>query len=202
MSASERTETDAALPDLPEHARSTVWAGIMLLVAIEATVIGSLVVSYFFLRVHALAWPPAGIEPPSLGWPIAQEACLFAAVVPARVAERAIRRDDRARIRVAIVIMGVLLAGYVTAKSIEIAQTPYSWSVHAYGSIMWTISGYVLGHGIVALLGAIAVFLLASTGRLRGGRREAVPSLALYVYFLAASSVVTFVTQVVSPRLS
>ena len=54
------------LPNLVSGSRAPVWWGIVLLLTIEATVFGTIIASYYYLRMGEPQWPPAGVPDPEL----------------------------------------------------------------------------------------------------------------------------------------
>src|SRR5919199_965929 len=73
------------------------WWGMAMLVATEATLFGTLISTYFYLRFQAVEWPPPGIEPPSVPLPLSLTGGLVATSVPFLLAVRAARGARRAR---------------------------------------------------------------------------------------------------------
>jgi len=53
--------SSAAAPVERQVARPNGWWGMAVFVATEATLFGTLIGSYFYLRFHAVEWPPAGV---------------------------------------------------------------------------------------------------------------------------------------------
>jgi cytochrome c oxidase subunit III len=191
----------ARLPPVPRHGRSAVWGGVALLVLIELTVMSSLVVSYFYLRVNSLFWPPPGVELPRLLLPSLETGLLLALILPMWLGERAWRSGRPRRLHVLLpVVMGLLVAA-LGVKGLELAELDYSWRSHAYGSVVWTLHGYSALH-VGALLVVLAlVWLMAVRGHLTGKRQVTVEAVALYAYFVGASSLLTYATTTLAPHL-
>src|SRR3954470_14035242 len=87
---------------LPPHAfghRAPLWWGVLLLVAIESTAMGLLLVSYFYLRGDYTLWPPVSIGRPALRLAIAQAILLGASYAPMVLAVRAARDERRGATR-------------------------------------------------------------------------------------------------------
>lgn len=188
------------LPTQP-RGRSLAWQGVLLLVAIEATVVASLIASYFYLRMGHPMWPPAEVPLPSLTRPTVAQALLILSAVPIWWMERRFRRGEAAKLGW-LLGGGVLLAcGYVTLSVLDLAKLSYRWYSHAYGSISWTLTAYQLLHlaAILGLSGYVAMSF--ALGRLQKRRSASVEVLALYWYFVAISSAAVWATLYVSPHL-
>lgn len=190
----------AALPASPPG-RSVVWSGMAVFVLIEATGASALLVSYFYLRLGAERWPPPGAGLPALALPSVALALLLASVVPVALADRAARRG-RAGAPVLLLPAAALGAlGYAALTVRELSALPFRWFHHAYGSIVFTISGYQVLHATVILCLAGAVW----AGWRRDGagprQRAGLEALALYWYFVAGSSALAYVAVELSPWL-
>jgi cytochrome c oxidase subunit I+III len=181
--------------------RSVVWSGMAVFVLIEATGASALLVSYFYLRLGVERWPPPGVELPSLTAPSIALVLLLASVVPMALAERAARRDRGARPLLLLPAAALGALGYAALTVWELSTLPFRWHHHAYGSIVFTVSGYQVLHAIVIL--ALAAVLWVGWRRdgpsPRG--RAGLEALALYWYFVAGSSALVFVAVELSPWL-
>jgi cytochrome c oxidase subunit I+III len=194
-----RTHAREPLP--PPPGRSATWSGIALFVVIEGVAIGSLLVSYYYLRLGAPAWPPTGIEPPPLALPALALALLLGSVVPVAMAERAARRGrlDAPTRLLPVAAAGVL--GYGVLTTLELVRHPFRWWANAYGSVVFTISGYQVLHAIVLVLFGAAVWASWRRGVAARRERAALEALALYWYFVAGVSIPVFATVELAPWL-
>jgi cytochrome c oxidase subunit I+III len=149
------------LPMHPAGGRAFVWSGMVLFLLIEGTVVASLVTSYFYFRVMAAAgWPPPGVPLPQLTSPAVAVALLALSFLLVWVAQRARRFGRRKGFRGAGFAACGLLAAYVAWSLRELSELPFTWFDHAYGSLVWTLSGYQLLHGFVLLSLGLGVLLL------------------------------------------
>lgn len=190
-----------ALPRAGSGWSSTVVWGIALLVLIEAVAAASLLTSYFYLRVRAGAWPPAGHEPPALALSSVAAGALAASVVPVAWAERAVRRGAQRDLKAGLLLGLLLLAGYAVLSVGDLVTGTVSWDADIYASILWTITGHQLMHVLVLGTFAGAVAVLAWRGHFHRERRDVVQAAALYWYFVAASGLLGYATVHVAPRL-
>src|SRR5438552_15403539 len=81
---------------LPSNAfghRAPLWWGVLLLIAIESTAMGLLLVSYFYLRGNYDVWPPTTMAPGALRLAIVQAIVLGASYLPVLLRARAARQE-------------------------------------------------------------------------------------------------------------
>ncbi|WP_207622737.1 cbb3-type cytochrome c oxidase subunit I [Falsiroseomonas algicola] len=84
------------LPLARGHHRSPAWTALWVTLAADAALYASLAFAFFYLWGFAAQWPPAVVRA-TLSWPAVTALLpLVASVAAAWLAERAIRRDDRA----------------------------------------------------------------------------------------------------------
>lgn len=200
------TETGEVLDlrDLPQDVpgpRTSIFAGMALFVVIEATVVASLLTSYYYVRAMAReSWPPPGIELPGLLRPGISLLVLVMSVVPLLWARIVHRDRHRATFRMVMVLGMALLVGYLGIAFFELRSLPYDWTGHVYGSLVWTLSGYQLLHVVALLLLALGVLMLGST---QSGvpRDSAVSVVLLYWTFVVVVSVPSYFTLYLAPHL-
>ena len=99
------------LPPVAFGRRTTVWWGVLGLLAIEATMFAILLATYFYLRQNFSSWPPQGTPPPDLLAGTANMAFLLASIWPMRIAHRAGLKEERRPIWIALAICIVIGTG-------------------------------------------------------------------------------------------
>jgi cytochrome c oxidase subunit III len=87
--------TAASLPVRP--ARPNGWWGMAVFVATEATLFGTLIGTYIYLRLHNAHWPPQHLPKPPVLTPTLLTAALLLTSVPMQLAWSAARDGRRAR---------------------------------------------------------------------------------------------------------
>ena len=174
--------TTAPLP----RARPNGWYGMLLLVATESALFGTLLATYAYLRFHDPRWPPPGIAPPSVTAPLVLALVLMATSVPMALASRTARRGGGTRLMIAAIALALVVQAAYLAFQVHLFADDlgrFSPKDSAYGSIYFTLLAVHHAHVGVGVL--LDCWLL---GRLRGGltgyRRTAVTAVALYWYFV------------------
>lgn len=189
-----------ALPANLSDKRAPIWWGMVLMIAIEATVFGALIASYFYLKVGAPVWPPDGIAPPDLLLPSINAGILLLSSLPVWWADRGIQKGDTGRLKLGLAVGFLMGVVFLVLKYIEYSGNDYSWSTNAYGSIVWTITGFHSAHVIVLLIKTLVVEALAFRGYFSEQRNIGVQVNGLYWHFVVLAWVPLFATLYLSPR--
>jgi heme/copper-type cytochrome/quinol oxidase subunit 3 len=171
-----------------------LW-GAVLFIATEATLFGTLIATYFYLRFQTNTWPPPGIEPPKVALPLALSGALVLSVVPMFIAVRSRRKVPW------ILLAFAVQAGYLAAQIVLFSDDLHKFSPRdtAYGSIYFTLLAVHHFHVLIGLL--LDLWVVARLlGGLTGYRILAVRVTAFYWYFVSAIGVAVALTQV-SPSL-
>lgn len=177
------------------------WWGMAMLIATEATLFGTLIATYFYLRFQVVTWPPRGIEPPKVALPLALCGVLVATTVPVFLSVRAARDGRAARAAWLLAGAAVVQAGYLAVQIVQYLDDLSKFSPRdtAYGSIYFTL---LLAHHVHVLVGILLIAWLVS--RLARGltayRLTATRAVGLYWYFVNTAAVFVVLTQV-SPSL-
>jgi heme/copper-type cytochrome/quinol oxidase subunit 3 len=177
------------------------WWGVALLVATEATLLGTIFGTYWYLRFKAVAWPPAGIPEPKVLLPLVLTGVLVATSVPMQLALGSARRGRVRAARLWLLAALVVQAGYF-AMQIHLFERDlgdFVPSQHAYASIYYVLVGADHAHVAAGLL--INVFLLLKLfGGLNAYRLTGLRAAAFYWHFVNTLTIAVVLTQV-SPAL-
>lgn len=190
-----------ALPADPSDRRAPVWWGVVLMIVIETTVFAALIASYFYLKNSSPVWPQGGIEPPELLLPSINAAILLLSSLPVWWADSGIRKGDQRRLKLGLAAGFVMGVAFLVLKYIEYSAKDYTWSTNAYGSIVWTITGFHSAHVVVLLIKTLVVETLAFRGYFSERRNIGVQANGLYWHFVVLAWVPLFATLYLSPRL-
>jgi cytochrome c oxidase subunit 3 len=177
-----------------------MW-GMWLLVATEATLFGTLLGTYYYLRFKATSWPPPGIPAPSVALPLVLTACLVATTVPVFFAARAAKQGRRGLCWWLLLFAMAVQVGYLVVQGIEFGRDldKFSGSGSAYGSIYFTMLATHHLHVLLGVLLDLGVLALLTRG-LTNYRVIGVRAVALYWYFVNTVAVFVVLTQL-SPSL-
>lgn len=201
MTTAARIVPPDTLPANLSDKRAPVWWGMVLMIVIEATVFASLIASYFYLKVSSPVWPPDGIKPPELLLPSINAGILLLSSLPVWWADSGIRKGDQRRLKIGLAVGFVMGVAFLVLKYIEYSAKDYTWTTNAYGSIVWTITGFHSAHVVVLLIKTLVVETLAFRGYFSERRSIGVQVNGLYWHFVVLAWVPLFATLYLSPRL-
>lgn len=188
---------------LPTHAfghRAPLWWGVILMVAIEATAMGLLLVSYFYVRGNYDVWPPTPLSPAVFRLAVI-EALILGASFPAMViCARAARREQLAPTRTWLVVATVLGTAMLVVRGFEIPNIPFHWAQHAYGSVFWMIFGLHIAHVLTGVLENAMLIALLWKGPIEKKHFGDIEASALLWYFVVLEWVPAFAILYLEPR--
>lgn len=174
------------LPTFGFGHRSPMWWGTMGLVAIESTVFALAIMSYFYLRSHAGAWPMSGL-PPDLLWGTLNTAIMVGSMVPNYFAKRAAERLDLNKVRLWMSVCMLVSVAFLAVRVLEFTTLNTHWDSDAYGSIVWMLMALHTTHLITDAYDSLVLTVLMFTGPLEGKRFVDVSENAGYWYFVVLS---------------
>lgn len=177
------------------------WWGMAVFVATEATLFGTLVGTYFFLRFDTAKWPPLGVPEPKLTLPLVLTGILVATSIPVQLAVRAASRGRLGGARSALLLAAVVQAGYLGMQLHLFVHDSHEFppSGSAYSSIYFTMLGAHHLHVLVGILLSLW-FLLRTASGLTEYRMNGLRATAFYWHFVNALAFAVLLTQL-SPRL-
>ncbi|MBW3618714.1 MAG: cytochrome c oxidase subunit I [Actinobacteria bacterium] len=115
----------------------------------------TLLLAYFYLRLENPAWPPEGATVPALGPMVAATALMVATGIALTVGQRRLA-DGGERSFVGTLVATIVLAVAAAGVQLwEISRAGFGWKEHAYGSIFFTINGF-----LVTTLGAALLMIV------------------------------------------
>jgi cytochrome c oxidase subunit 3 len=190
----------AQLPSYAFGHRSLMWWGTMGVIAIEATVFGLAVMSYFFLRSQAREWP-LGVPPPELLWGTLNTVILLASLIPNAYTKRAAEAHDLGKVRIGMVVCILFAVAFIAVRFAEFGALNVRWDTNAYGSIVWLLLGLHTVHLLTDFFDSAVLGVLMFTGPLEGKRYVDVSENAWYWYFVVAAWVPIYAVIYWAPRL-
>jgi cytochrome c oxidase subunit III len=180
---------------LPDHAfgsRDPMWWGVMLLMAIEATLMVLALTSYFYVRGNFTNWPPTGVGPVAREYATGVLAVLIASGVAMLPVSNAARRHALGRVRIWMIVVTLLSVVTVVLRVLEMQALPFRWTTSAYGSVIWTTIGFHTLHLVAGAIENVVLTVLAFTGPFENKHYVDVDLNALFWLFVVAEWVVTY----------
>jgi heme/copper-type cytochrome/quinol oxidase subunit 3 len=199
-------QPDERLPAVGDGPRNFGWWGMVLFIAVEATVFALLLASYFYIRFRTgPVWPPDGIEAPKLKLVLIMSAVLWSSSIPVHLAHGAIRHDRQRKLRVYLALGFLLGAAFLALQCVveypDIARHEFTPRTDAYGSMFFTITGLHGAHVAVGLLMSAWVQLRARQGAFDRYRHVSVQNFVMYWHFVDVVWVFVLATLYLSPHL-
>jgi cytochrome c oxidase subunit I+III len=181
--------------------RPPFYWGMAMLILIEVVVFGALMSSYYFLRSSNVEWPIGGIDPPKLLLPTINAFILFASSIPMYLSDKAIEKGNQRGLAIGLTISILLAIVFLIVKVVEYSGNDYTWSTNAYGSIVWTITGFHSAHVLALILKTIVIATLAWKGYFTAERKAGISANGLYWHFVVVIWVPLFFTLYLAPYL-
>ena len=194
------------LPAVGNGVENFGWWGMVLFIAVEATVFALLLASYFYLRFRSgPVWPPDGIEDPKLKLVLIMSAILWSSSVPVHLAHSAAKRGKQGTLRACLAIGFVLGAAFLVLQCAkeypDIARHEFTPRTNAYGSMFFTITGLHGAHVFVGLLMNAWTQLRAWQGAFDEHRHTTVQNFVMYWHFVDVVWIFVLTTLYLSPHL-
>jgi cytochrome c oxidase subunit 3 len=180
-----------------ERSPSSGILGVLVFAATEATLFGTLIATYFYLRLNTDRWPPEGVEPPAVALPIALCAALVLTTAPMLLAALAAGRGRRGAAWLLVLGATVVQAGYLAWQIVLYFSdlSKFAPDETTYGSIYFTLLGTHHIHVAIGLLLDLWVLMRLAMG-LNEYRVATVRVVAIYWVLVNAVAVLVTATQV------
>jgi cytochrome c oxidase subunit I+III len=191
----------SALPPVASGERTTVWWGVLGLLAIEGTMFALLAATYFYLLRNFTTWPPAGTARPDLLAGTANMLLLLVSVWPMRIAHRAALEEQRAPVWVGFAVCAGVGIVSLVLRAFEFKAMHCLWSTHAYGSIVWTILGMHVVHLLASTVENILIAILMFGGAAERKHFVDANVNAVYWYFVVFAWLPLYLIIYFTPRI-
>lgn len=199
--APERTIDVSALPTFALGARTPMFWGVVLLMAIETTMLALMVLSYFYIRGNFSSWPPTWPGSRSFHLATAGVVLLIASAVPNHLMSAEVVAGRAGRARAWLIVVTVLgLAAFAT-RVFELPRLQFRWDTHAYGSAVWGILGLNTFHQVTALAENLVMIALLIIGPVEKKHLNDLQLGGYFWYWLIAVTVPLYAIVYLEPWL-
>ncbi len=166
------------------HGEGLAFPAMGWFILAEAMIFLSMFASYWFMRLTAPSWPPAGtVELPTVV-PLVMTATLVASSLTMHRGEALLARGERGGFIGWLLVTIALGAAFLAMSGFEwrhLIQEGFIPATNAFGTVFFSITGFHGGHVIVGLGIFLAVLIPALAGRINDGF---VKTAALYWHFV------------------
>lgn len=196
-----RVEVDATKLSRYTPHTHPLWWGVLGVVGIEAAVVANLLTSYFYLMARSEQWPPEGYAEPDLLFSTMVLAILPISSLTMWWAGKGADAGRKSQLALGISLSVGLACLALVFRAYQIMSFDIRWDEHAYGSILWTITGFHFTHVVSAILGTAVVAVLAWFDYFTPERQLGVVVDTLYWYFVAGAFLPMYLVLYISPRV-
>ena len=199
------------ISELPHHEFDTydpVWWGNNLLLAIETSMFGILIATYFYLRQNFPLWPPpvaqltATLRPlPELTYGTANTILLVLSCIPMIFTDRSARRGDKRASEIGLVICAICGLAAIVLRSFEFSAVYFRWDSNAYGSVVWFMLGMHLLHLLVLTTETVLLGIWVFKREYDMKHRVDIVTVAVYWYWVVAIWLLLYAIIYFTPRL-
>lgn len=188
------------LPVGPIQHRASGWWGMWALIATEAALFAYLLFSVYYLAAQSTnPWPPEGL--PRLHLALPNTIVLIVSSIAIAWAERGVKKGDRARLLIGLVVAFLLGCVFAGVQMKEWHDKPFTYTTGAYGSLYYTVTGFHVAHVAVGLLVMLALIVWSALGLFDRRRHAPVSIGAIYWHFVDVVWLTVFFTFYVVPYL-
>lgn len=195
------SSTASRLPTEITGGRSPGFWGMLLFIATEATLFGSLLSAYFYIASGSASWPPDGIAKPEIPLALINTIILICSSIPIFWADRGIRKGNGRQLRIGFALTFILGVIFLGIQAYEYTELEFTITTNAYGSLFYTITGFHFLHVTLGVLMNLYIQLRAWLGHFSAKHRLAVQNVAIYWHFVDVAWIFIFLSLYVSPHL-
>jgi cytochrome c oxidase subunit I+III len=190
---------------VPVNAHGSVvvatW-GTGLAILFAGIAFASLLLSYFYLRLENPMWPPQGVADPPLAWALVAAALVVVSGLAVWAALRRVAGGDHGGFIRALAVALLLAVGAGVVQWADIGRLDYHGTAHAYGSIFFTLAGFVSAVALAAVITLAMTLYWASRGLYTRHQYAPITNVARFWTAMVVIWVVGFGTLYLGPLLT
>ncbi|HVW10054.1 MAG TPA: cytochrome c oxidase subunit 3 [Bryobacteraceae bacterium] len=191
----------SSLPAYEVSNQSPLWAGQVVMCAIEATLFVILIATYFYLRLGVDVWPPPGTQIPGTIIPTIALIPLLASCAGSYIASEGARKNSRREMLFGMILNLGLAIAFLVLRAISWTSFNFRWNTDAHGSIVWDmlfLHTYDVGADLLMTLVLVAI---VAAGRGGPKQRIGVHVDSVLWYFLVGIWIPMYVVIYWGPHL-
>jgi cytochrome c oxidase subunit I+III len=194
---------ETKLPIFTTGSRSLGWLGLLFLMMVLGWCFGTLLYTYFYLRLYSVAWPQGNLPLPELLPSGLVHAMLLPTAAALGAAWFACRRGTRRVCLIGLATGSVLLCAFLGLHLLQLTRAEFTPQTNAYGSIFFVLSWALELTATIAIgLAASAVIRLYREGEhWQTFLKLHVQMAAHFGYFTTAVAAVVYAALYLSPHV-
>jgi len=199
-----RTSTlpeETKLPIFTTGSRSLGWLGLLFLMAVLGWCFGTLLYTYFYLRLYSVEWPQGNLPSPELVRSGFVHAAVPLAAGALGAAWLALRRGRKGLCLIGLAAGAVLLCLFLGLHMLQLGRATFTPQTNAYGSIFFVLS-WVLELVTMIAIGFSVTALIRLWQEVEHWQTYLTLHLQMTVhfgYFTAAATAVVYAALYLSP---
>jgi cytochrome c oxidase subunit I+III len=175
--------------------------GTGLAILFVAIAFGSLLLSYFYLRLENPLWPPPGVAEPGFTQAIVAAVLVVVSCGAVYAALRRVRAADQRGFLLALVAALLLAGSGAVVQFLDITQLGIEAGAHAYESIFATLTGFIFVVAVGAMIMVAMTLFWAIRGLYTARRHAAVANVVRFWTAMVIVWIVGFGTLYLGPHL-
>ena len=176
--------------------------GMGLAILFVGIAFASLLLAYFYLRLENPVWPPPGVAEPGFTWVVAAAGLVLASGGAIRAALARVRADDQNGFLRLLALTFALGAAGLAVQWFDIAELDFGGTDHAYGSIFYTLSGFITVVTVGTLIMVAMTFVWGLQGTYSARRHANVVNVVRFYGAMVVIWVSGFATLHLGPHLT
>jgi len=176
--------------------------GTAMVILFVAIAFSALLLSYFYLRLENPQWPPPGIADPGLTRAVLAAALVVASGGGVWAALRRVGAGDQGGFVRALVAALGLAAGGMVVQWWDIVGLTFGGTDHAYGSIFFTLVGFVSVVAAGAMIMLAMIVFWAVRGEYTDRRHAAIANVARFWTAMVVVWLIGYGVLYLGPRLT
>jgi heme/copper-type cytochrome/quinol oxidase subunit 3 len=191
----------SGLPESSTGHRTTLWWGVVALLAIEGMAFALVIASYFYGRMTEETWPPMGTAVPPLAFGTGNLAVHLLSAIPMALTVRAARAQAVKRVASWLAAATVLVVAALVLRALELGTIHAPADRTFYGSIVWLLLVLHTLHLATSLGENLLIIAVMMLGQAHEEHFVDAEVNGLYWYFVVVSWVVIYAVVYFAPRL-
>jgi heme/copper-type cytochrome/quinol oxidase subunit 3 len=167
--------------------------GMVVFLASEVFLFGSLFFTYYYLKINNPVWPPAGVHL-DRALAITNTAILLCSSVAVYLASRLVRKGNIAGLATALLSTAFMGAAFLGITIWEWTHETFLPWTSAYGSIFYTLTGFHALHVLGGVLLMLALSVRSWRGRYSATNHTAIEVDSLYWHYVDFIWILVFST--------
>jgi len=176
--------------------------GTALAILFVGIAFSALLLSYFYLRLENPIWPPPAVSDPRVGAALLAGALVVTSAGAVRAAQRRIKDGDMRGFVGGLLVALALAGSGAFVQWRDVAGLGIVPTAHAYGSIFYTLTGFVSTVAVAAMILLAMVVFWALRGIYSARRHAPIANVVRFWFAMVVVWVVGFTTLYAAPHLT